>query len=337
MTKKDIEIVSNREDDGMYDVTLPVSQGMFSEFLGKIIGGKDKLQYRFLGEITLNRNVIVSLEGAINDRVEHQYGGKVVSTRYGIRFTDGKGFKTDSLQKLLELTPSNDSITQFFSAEYVSLITYPNTNTPAKETISLNFRSGETFIDNSLSHCEVEYVNRISAEDTLNTIKSIVDTKIENKKEVVFLRKYSFILGPFFPALVFLISSLVYCSLTYFLLNKANLWFPIENNSSSLSLEDKVNDMLLRFQPYLLIIQGLIFLVIGSIVCLMPSLYLMDKSDSLYRSEHKVIFNIYDNDKLHIERLAQNKSRRKIKVFKSAIFSVLLSIVASFIYSYFAK
>jgi hypothetical protein len=103
--------------DESLDLRLPVTRTEFGDFLGRLISGKDKLEYAFKGNIHISTEVVSGIEAALIERVEGQNSGRLASSRYEIRFSNGRGFKTSSIERLLELSPRGDATTEFLSIE----------------------------------------------------------------------------------------------------------------------------------------------------------------------------------------------------------------------------
>jgi hypothetical protein len=123
------------------------------------------------------------------------------------------------------LAPRGDALTEFLSIELIFLITYPGTNTPAREKITLAFASATAAIGRDTilrtsdfyerARCEIEYYNRVFAEDCLNTINSVVRQETLVPEAVKRLKRDQAVLGGSLPITVFCISAAAYCFAVY--------------------------------------------------------------------------------------------------------------------------
>jgi hypothetical protein len=49
-------------NDDRFDLMLPVTRQDFADFLGRVIGGKDKLEYSFRGDVHISSEIIAGIE-----------------------------------------------------------------------------------------------------------------------------------------------------------------------------------------------------------------------------------------------------------------------------------
>lgn len=334
------EVLDPEPTDDRFDVTLPVTRADFADFLGKVIGGKDKLEYSFRGYIHVSSALISGIESALVERVETQNGGRLVSSRYDVRFSNGRGFKTSNIESLLGLSPRGNASTEFLGVELIFLINFPGSNTPVREKISLAFAASYGAADDESilrkrgvidrARCEIEYYNRVFAEDCLSTITSIVEGQSFVPPNVSYAKRVGSLLGSSLPITTFCVAGLVYSLAVYQIGTHFTDWIPTAAEKAALTLEEKVDGLIERTAPFMVALYTSVLILIGLLCSLVPAVLV-----SMYIPESnvgRVSFGLYANDLALMDGLARKKTRRTIRALLGILLSVVLSIVGAYIY-----
>jgi hypothetical protein len=215
---------------------------------------------------------------------------------------------------------------------------YPGISTPTREKVSLAF-AVEQFLsarDSILrkqdiydrARCEIEYYNRVFAEDCLNSLISVVKHQYDQPNNVKFIKHDTAMLGSVLPVTVFSATAISF-SLGVYLFGSYYGWTSTEA-LSRLSLQEKVDLMIDRSAPYMAGMSTLLFLATGIIFSVVPAVTL-----SFLLTEvrgNRVSFGIYKNDHEQIQRLADKKSKRLIRACIGLASSLALSVAGAYAY-----
>jgi len=331
------EVISPEPSNESFDLSLPVTRSDFADFLGRVIGGKDKLEYTFRGDIHITAVLISGIESALVERVESQNGGRLVSSRYNVRFTNGRGFKTSKLESLLALSPRGEASTEFLSVELIFLINYPGVATPVREKVSLAFAAATASSQDSIlskrgvydrARCEIEYHSRVFAEDCLNSINAIIDEQPAAPEEVSYVKRYSSFFGSTLPITTFFIVGAAYSFAVYMF--GGSIFDLSKLTASPLTLDQKLDILIERSAPYMVAVYTSLFMLIGILFSMIPAVMV----DNLlpHQEPARVSFGIFETDIAHMSRLARKKSKRLSRAALSILFSVVMSIAGAYLY-----
>lgn len=184
--RKDV-IIS--EDDADIKITLPASPKQFADFLGKLVGGKDKLRNTYKTRLRVTPDVLRGLQSALEERVTRQNSGSLVSTRYKIIVSDRREYITSDLDQLLRISPPANRRTVYLEISFVFLVVYSGQAAPSREQIDIVMQQGRTFRELAdlayhspdTINVEIQYTERTWAEDLSSTIASVLDLEPEHK------------------------------------------------------------------------------------------------------------------------------------------------------------
>ena len=332
------DIVDLTGDDDDYQVTLPVPKADFADFLGGIIGGNDKITHDINSPVHIGADTLRGLVGAIVDRVENQNHGKLASSRFEIKFWDEKGYRTNDIEKLLSISPSIDAPTRFLSIQLVFLIKYPNNSTPAREKVTIvlgsdahrRFQrgvfSGLDLSAEYASSIEIEYVNRSWAEDTLGTIRSIIERTSKTIPKFRGLRWYQ---HPEVGVGAIFFSIAVFLAVSYFFIGQTSLLSSIDEVSPDIAgITEYLEQSRAWNQPHLVVIRGLFYVLIGGALVTINTMWFMQPRRSL----RPLSFELFESDRQLHQEMAVKKERQKWRFILGFAVSVVSSLAAAYIY-----
>ncbi|MGI3211754.1 hypothetical protein ACROSR_11630 [Roseovarius tibetensis] len=310
-----------------YQVTLPVAKNDFADFVGRLISGSDKLEYAIISDIEVTRDTLLGLESSFSERVDRQAGSAFVATRYSIKFSDGRGFKTGELSKIFDLSPTGTVHTEALTAEYTFINNYPNSNAPVREVVSLSFRarSMPRYVGRfvlAVGNIEVEYHNRSWAEDVLESVKRVVCVEAPSFSDARFLLRNTIFAHEEVPVIVGIVSSIIFLTTIYFAWD--TFVFEGLRVVSPIGASNHAEP-----SPEKLVVRGLTFLSIAILIGVLVGVSISKVGSP---EAQNIVFRITDSDQRYLDYLKSRKRKSRFKIILSIIGSIVLSVVASWIY-----
>ncbi|MFN3170059.1 MAG: hypothetical protein ACE37E_05125 [Hyphomicrobiales bacterium] len=325
MPDKNIVVENQVGDEDEINVSLPVKRQEFADFIGSIIGGKDRLRKEYYSSLLVNRALLVAIESAIQERLQSQNEGSIVSKRYSIKLSSGRGLNSDNLNSIFSLSPSLNDNSKSFAVEYVFVIVYPGMNSPARETINLSFSKSDDAVRAELS---IEYVNRHWAEDMLNTVDSILINSNIGDKKAIYIQNPSYIGSNSFKGMLVLAGISIYIFGVFYY--EAAVRLP--EDLSSLTVEGQIEYLIEITRPHINAIYNVVFLIIALLLVFLPIMIL--DPPSIVSDKHRIIFDIYDSDKKKIEEIYLRKKRYRITSIITFIGAIIASAVGSALFNW---
>jgi hypothetical protein len=338
------EITKSSDGGSEFQITLPVSQESFSNFIKDIIGGKNELKSGYGSPVLVDPDLLRSIVYAVKDRVTGQNHSDLVSTRIDVQYDNGRKYKTSDLEAAIGLSPVGDSKTTFIGIQLIFLVSYPNSSSPSREVVEVFFSEnpkvnrtgmGIDFSDEVGSiRIRVEYTERSWSEDIVNLIERCLAVGADKYREIFPTRRIWFKQSRAYVAtLGSILIVIAYCASVIYAYRAFSEGIPSVIEPTLAGISERVSAIQTQLSPISVTASSIIFIALGGSI-VGAFIYMLDRlssSDPL----PSVAFKMFPPDERSVARYQKTLIRERTKGIFAFVGSIVSSIVAAILYKYF--